>query len=177
MGDITSYDIIQGSAAWHKLREGKYTGSNSHKLLKYGTGKYSANEADSFKGNYHTKRGHILESEALELYEKITKNKVARVGFVTNSDFDNCGYSPDGLVPTMVIEVKCFAQKKHLELLSGEIPFEVLAQVHFGMMICDKPLAHLVIYNPELDPKLAFKIIPIKANKAVRANFKRMLTA
>lgn len=173
---IKHHDVAQGSEAWHKLRTGKYTGSNAHRLLKYGTIDYSLNDDDSsFSGNYWTKRGHILEDEAIELYEKIKHTTVNRVGFVTNNRFDSCGYSPDGLTENALIEVKCFSEKRHLELYNGNIPLEVLAQIYFGMMICEKKTAHLLIYNPTLDPKLAFKIIEVKFKQAIVSNFKRIL--
>ena len=173
---VTIHDVSQGSTEWHQIREGKFTGSNAHKLLRYGASEYAKTTNDSFKGNYWTKRGHILEDECLELYQSIKNISVGRPGFVTNDKFDNAGYSPDALTDDLVLEVKCFDVKKHLQVFNSDIPLEIQAQVQYGMMICEKKLAHLVIYNPTLEPAKAFKIIPIKANKNIQANFKRILS-
>lgn len=181
-------DIEQGSQAWHDLRAGKYTGSNAHKLLRYGAIEYALTEQSSFGGNYWTKRGHQLEDEAIGLYEAIVGHRVGRPGFVTNDAFPGCGYSPDGLDDIPTIEVKAFNLKKHLRMIDGDIPFEVLAQVHFGLLICERPYSNLVPYNPELakkeinglpnplyDPRRALKIIRIDYSRAIANNFKRIL--
>lgn len=173
---IQIHELEQGADEWHKLRQGKYTGSNAHKLLKYGAIDYALTQASNFKGNFYTKRGGILEHEAIELYATIKQCTVTRPGFVTNTGYPLCGYSPDGLTDDRVVEVKCFNKTRHMQIFKGEIPIEVLAQVHFGMLICDKPYAHLVIYNPDLDPTYAFKSITIRATRNIQNNFKRILS-
>lgn len=174
---IEIHNVEQGTDEWHELRAGKYTGSNADKLLKFGAIDYSLTDTGKFRGNFWTKRGHILEEEAIELYEAIRKVEVDRPGFVTNSAYPGAGYSPDGLLPDKLIEVKCFDTDKHFDLLLGNIPLKVLAQIHFGLLICEKPAAHLLAYNPTVeDPKLALKIIEIKANRNVQANLKRILS-
>lgn len=169
---ITKHQVEQGSLEWHELRADKYTGSNAHRLLR---GYRTPPEDNGFAGNFWTKRGHILESEAIELYETIKHCEVERPGFVTNSRYPACGYSPDGLTEELVIEVKCFAEPQHRKLLAGEIPMHVLAQIHFGMLICAKRAAQLVIYNPELEAKEAFKVIDIAFNRNINRNFIKIL--
>jgi hypothetical protein len=173
---VTLHDVTQGTDEWQQLRAGKYTGSNAHKLLKYGTIPYSLTENTGFNGTFWTKRGNLLEAEALELYERITKAQITRPGFITNDHFPGCGFSPDALTGTAVIEVKCFDEPKHLKVLAGDIPLEILAQIHFGMLICERKLAKLVLYNPKLEPKKALGIISISANRSIKANFKRILS-
>lgn len=173
---VTIHQVEQGSEAWHELREGLYTGSNAHKLLRYGATRFALTEQSSFRGSFWTERGHLLETEAIELYERITNSRVERPGFVTNDRFPGCGYSPDGLPAVLLIEVKCFDEPRHRKLLAGDIPLEVMAQVQFGMMILERKLAHLVPYNPNLDPKSAIKIIKIKRNSRIINNFKRILS-
>lgn len=172
---ITIHDCLQGSEEWHQLRSGKYTGSNAHKLLRYGAGRYSVTEQSEFSGNFHTKRGHILEDEAIDLYKTICETDVQRPGFVTNSRFPSCGYSPDGIDSVCLLEVKCFSEAKHKAVAAGEIPLEIMAQIQFGLLICNLRKARLILYHPKLDPKLALKIIEIKRRQAVQANFKRIL--
>jgi len=181
---ITIHQVTQGTDEWHELRAGLYTGSNAHKLLDHSAKfkiingevtAYALGEATSFKGNFYTKRGHILEEEAIELYDQIKKVKVERPGFVTNSNYKTCGYSPDGIRPDRTIECKAFKEDSHMKIYNGDIPIKVLAQCHFGMLICGKKLCDLIIYNPDLDAKYAFKVIPIRYNPKIAANFRRIL--
>jgi hypothetical protein len=178
---IKIHDVEQGTPEWHELRAGKYTGSNAHKLLRFGTIDYSKSANTGFKGNFYTKRGHILEAEAIELYEAIHRCTVSRPGFVTNSDYPTCGYSPDGICESVavtgniLIEVKCFNATRHLTIAKGEIPVEIMAQIQFGLFISGIREARLILYNPELDPQQAFKTLPIKANRNIHSNFKRIL--
>ena len=172
---ITLHQIEQGSEEWLSLREGLYTGSNADKLLKYGKIDYAISHINNFKGNFWTNRGHLLETEAIELYQKIKEVDVLKVGFITNDKYPDCGYSPDGVLGDVLIEVKCFDKDNHMELVRGDIPFKVLAQVYFGIFICELPVAHLIAYNPKIkEVKDRFKIIEIKNKKAINSNFKRI---
>lgn len=195
---IQIHDLDQGTDEWKELRAGKYTGSGAHKLLKFASSKkvvdgevssYSLAEITGFKGTFITRRGHALEDDAIKLYEAITKVKVERPGFVTNSKYPECGYSPDGMAPAALLEVKCFQEPEHMKLITGAIKLEVMAQVQFGLLITGRPYAHLLPYNPKFarrklpdgtdnpdyDIQKAFKIITIKANPRALANMRRIL--
>lgn len=163
----TLHNVEQRSQEWHELRKNKVTASNAGKLLEYGVRK--AIEPSTFEGNIWTERGQLLESEALELYERIRDVDVLRIGFVTNDKYPNCGASPDGITDRL-IEVKCFNKDKHSSIEKSNIPFEVMAQVQFGMMICELDLADLVLYNPDLPAKEALKIIEIKRDEKIITN-------
>jgi hypothetical protein len=174
---VKIHEVNQGTRKWKLIRAGKYTGTTAYKLLKFGSIDYALTEESEFKGNYHTKRGHILEDECIGLYEQIKKINVDRPGFVTNDKYPTSGYSPDGIAGLTLIEVKCFNTIKHMKLISGDIPLEIQAQIHFGLMICELPKAHLLLYNPEIEsPKDALRIIEIKAKRSIQNNFKRILT-
>lgn len=141
-------DVEQGSPEWLQLRENKFTGSNAYKLLtSFGAGVWSMSKDTGFKGNQYTERGHLLEGEAIELYEKINDCKVEHTGFVTNEAYEDCLYSPDGFLRDRTLEVKSFNPKKHLECIKS-VPVTILAQCHFGQMIMDKPLTDLIFYCP-----------------------------
>ena len=62
-----------------------------------------------------------------------------------------------------------------MEIAAGEIPLNILAQIHFGMMICGLKKAQLVIYNPELPAADALKFIPIEQKANIVKNFKNIL--
>lgn len=173
---IHVHEITQGTDDWHKIREGKFTGSTAYKLLgSFGASEYARARQSSFAGNYYTKRGHVLEDEAIELYEQIQKTTVDRPGFVTNDLYPECGYSPDGIDGQYLLEVKCFGEKPHMEILGNGIPVKILAQIHFGMLICEKKLARLILYNPELEAREAFWIIDVPFSRNINNNFKRIL--
>lgn len=198
---ITMHFVEQGSDQWKIDRVGNYTGSNSDKLLgSFGATEYAKAVEDSFKGNFWTKRGHVLEDQAVELYEAITGTKILRdengikVGYITNSKYPKSLYSPDGVPPISILEIKCFDIPQHLQLINAkredDLPLKIRSQVHYGLTISEQPYAHLVPYNPIFskkklddgsdnpyyDPIKAFKIITIKANKNIQSNFKRILS-
>ncbi len=169
-------DVLQGSAEWLQAREGKYTGTSAGKLLKYGIIEYSKTTSNTFNGNFFTKRGHLLETECIGLYETIRRCHVDRPGYITNDQFPDCLFSPDGMTSDIIIECKAFNELKHMSIYKGDVPFEIQAQIHFGMLITELKQAKLLIYNPDLDnPKEAFKIIDIPYNRNIQNNFKRIL--
>lgn len=185
-------DVIQGSEQWLQDREDNYTGSNADKLLtghahvKIIDGKisrYAVAHDSGFTGNFWTKRGHVLEDEAIELYELIKSVKVRKTGYITNSQFPGCLTSPDGIDGDYFLEVKSFGEKEHRKLLKGEISFKILAQIHYGMLISGKKKARLLAYcpqrdkdgNPIFEPKDQLKIIEIKYDKDIADNFKRKI--
>lgn len=193
----------QGTESWLAKREPLYTGSGADKILSGSdqlkvingaVSMYATAGRSNFKGNYYTKRGHILEDKAIELYEAIKgitgirSPEGKKVGMVTNSNYPGCAYSPDDIHPTHTVEVKCFNETKHLEMFNGNIPLKVQAQCHYGMLICGVRACHLVIYNPDFakkeiggvpnpryNPSLALKIIVIKWNSNIANNFRAKL--
>lgn len=170
--------VTQGTQEWHDAREGMYTGSNAYKLLgSIGVHEYAKAVQTEFKGNFWTKRGHILEDESIELYEAIKGVKVDRPGFVTNDKYPGCLYSPDGWPPVPLLESKSFDLPQHMKLINGDIDWKILAQIHYGLVITEKPYAELLPYNPNESLAVVnqFKIIKIPINQAIQNNFKRIL--
>ena len=159
---VKIHNIDQGTDEWLAQRAGKYTGSNASKLLKHGRTEKAQAKLESTPKNYWMQRGTDLEPYAIVAYELVKDLKVERPGFVTNDLYPDCLYSPDGWHDDTLIEVKCFGEKKHTEVNARKIPNEILAQVHFGMIMCEKKNATLVMFNPDLDPKKALKIIKVK---------------
>lgn len=158
-------EIKQGSQAWLDLRKGKVTASNAIKLLnnqKISTG--------SNGQSFAMERGTILEPQARQLYEKIKGVKVQEVGFITNDRYPNAGYSPDGVVDSGLLEIKCFGTKNHNQILRGEISMAITAQIQFGMLIAEQPWCDLVAYNPQEEPKNAIKIIRVFADQDIQNN-------
>lgn len=116
-GKLTFYDdVYQGTQEWLNLRNGKVTCSNALTLLT--KGKNQCIEANlialnnlKVNGNWYAERGHVIEFEFRETYNKSLAGvgfKLVECGFITNDDYPDAGYSPDGLItplnnPTMII--------------------------------------------------------------------------
>lgn len=162
---VKIHNIDQGTDEWLAQRAGKYTGSNASKLLKHGRTEKAQAKLESTPKNYWMQRGTDLEPYAIVAYELVKDLKVERPGFVTNDLYPDCLYSPDGWHDDTLIEVKCFGEKRHSEIHLRNIPNEILAQVHFGMIMCELPKATLVLFNPDLEPKKALKIIKVNKDK------------
>lgn len=172
---IKIHNIQQTSPEWLKLRENKVTGSNAHILLTKGLDEAIKANSVVIKQNYWMKRGQVLESEAIEIYEAIREVDVLTVGFVTNTKYQNAGASPDGIVGDILIEVKAFTASKMLSIDENNIPFNVMAQLQFNMMICELESADLVLYNPDLPAKDAFKIIQVFKDFRIIKNIEKCL--
>lgn len=166
---ITIHDVEQGSDAWLELRKGKYTGSTAMRLLQ---GKPLKEESE-WQGNKYTKRGHILEQLAIKEYERKASVDVLRPGFITNSKYPNAGYSPDGIVGDTLLEVKCLNGKRHEALINGEIPLEYMAQMYFGLVICELKYVKLLAFNPDYEKQLT--VIDILVEPKIVKNFKSKL--
>jgi hypothetical protein len=190
---ITYYDDIkQGSKEWLEAREKMYTGSNADKLLtssqyvRIENGiitNYAHAGITEFKGNFWTKRGHLLEDEAIELYELIKNVVVRKTGYITNSLFPGCMTSPDGIDGDWFLEVKSFGEKEHRKILNGEISFKIQAQIYYGMLIAGKKKGRLLAYCPQRDadgnpifsPKDQLKIIDFTADIDIENNFRKKI--
>jgi hypothetical protein len=169
---LTIHEVEQRSPEWFKLRDGLVTGSNAFTLLTRGKNA-AINNGQSNGGGYWAKRGKDLEPQALEIYQAVFELPVVSYGFITNSDYPGCGYSPDGIVPMQVLdEVKCFAGDKHDNCLTS-IPNEVYAQIQFGLMICELEVGHLILYNPDMkDLANCFKVHVIDKDEKLINRFK-----
>lgn len=171
---VTTHSTEQNSDAWLEARVGKFTASNAIKLLRYGRTERARVQKQEFKGNKHTRRGHQLEPEAIRLYEVAKETKVERPGYITNDQYPECLFSPDGLTEEHVIEVKAFNEERHNKVRK-DIPAEILAQIHFGMLMTEKTKAHLVLFNPDIHPKKALYIVPIKKDRRLLARLDKLM--
>ncbi|MDP4226023.1 MAG: YqaJ viral recombinase family protein [Bacteroidota bacterium] len=173
MEGIKIHNVDQNSEEWLELRKGKVTASNAYILLKKGVNAAIAANNGESGGGFYAARGHILEEEAIEIYQEVTGKKVHKVGFITNDKYPNCGWSPDGW--DVAVESKSFKVEKHLACCK-ELPIEVYCQVQFGMMIGELPEMDVILYNPDIeDSKLCFKIITVKRDDELIKRFEQKL--
>jgi len=147
------YDITQGSDEWLKARLGIVTASEMASLITP-TGKVAQNDdargivyqkvaeritrrAEEKIDNVHTRRGHLFEPFARDLYSKRVAD-VHECGFI-RADYKefSIGYSPDGLVgEDGLVEIMCPNQVNHVkEICENSQPKTKIMQAQTGLMI------------------------------------------
>tara|TARA_R110000765_G_scaffold164897_2_gene269949 strand:- start:88 stop:732 length:645 start_codon:yes stop_codon:yes gene_type:complete len=148
---IVHEKLEQKSLEWFEVKWGKIGGTLSKGLHTKGDTLFidllsqhieEFEPSDSWE-NEHTKRGNDLEPFAIEYLEKYTGYKFKQFGWLQSEENELLGISPDGLIEDLTIacEAKCFARKKHTEiLLTREIPLDNIHQ-----------LVHYFTVNPKLE--------------------------
>lgn len=161
-------EIEQGSADWLALRLGIVTCSEISDLMVdgkqdsgFGVGAYTymdrligeritGAEAEPWRGNKSSERGHTLEPVVRDLYclrRDLEPEAIEQVAIVLNHGI---GYSPDGLVGgDGLIEVKTKIPEKLVSaILSGEVPKEHVAQCQAGLWVSDREWIDFLGYWP-----------------------------
>jgi hypothetical protein len=128
-------NVIQNSSEWDAIRKGKITGSKLNDIVvKRGTGKklgfyelIADRVAVGADDENPMDRGHRLEDEALDQYEKMEGVKLNRGVFAVSDDNENMAISHDSLSEdeTRAVEIKCLSSAKHLQAyFEKQIPSE-----------------------------------------------------
>lgn len=164
---MKTFDLEQGSLAWHGIRAGIPTSSNFSNIVTP-LGKLSKS-AEKYANklvaeiymkrpitndfiSFDMERGKILEAQAADAYEMVTGEKTTLAGFITDDD-GKYGCSPDRFVGDKgLVEIKCLKPENHMEfLLSGELSAEHKPQVQGQLLICtDREWVDWWIYHPDL---------------------------
>lgn len=176
---IPEDEVKQGSQEWHDLRKQYLTGTDAIKLLR-GHSPQSileekAKNENSFRGNYWTYRGHILEADSKEIYSEVY-TPIHNAGFIINDKFSNIGYSPDGLINSDgFVECKSFGEKHHLQVAEKLSP-EIIAQTQWGFFITERDWCDLLLYNPNIkDDDLAYIVKRLYPDPEIQEKFKKLL--
>mgnify|MGYP007071567376 CR=1 FL=1 len=107
-------------------------------------------------------RGHRLEPQAIEEFEKATNTVVDRSLVIwSREDNESIAVSPDGIVsPTEAVEVKCLSSANHIKaVLTKQIPDEYEFQKLQYFIVNDKlKKLYFVFYDPRLLAKPFFVI-------------------
>lgn len=150
---IRYYNFEQRSEKWYIYRKDKWTGSTAIDLLR---GKKTPAESDNEYDNRHMQRGRIMEPLAIEAYQLKYETRVSHFGGVSNSKYPHAWFSPDGIEPDRIIEVKCVNEEKHMAIGTGklDIPVEWIAQTHFGLVITELHNIRIILYNPDAETPL-----------------------
>jgi len=164
---------MQRTEQWHKLRTGRFTGSEIHKLMGVkGLGEtgntYALEKAfdivfgrDKDEGftSYAMQRGIDLEPLAFDFFAERQFFKVDKCGFFVKGD--NLGASPDGLTSDNgCLEIKCPDNKKILGLISGKpIDTQYIWQMQCEMLVTNSTHCYFFNYGIRNDEVIFHEII------------------
>lgn len=200
------YGIEQGTQEWLNLREGKITCSNAKTLLYRGKKAcLDANKRAAGRlrpnGNSYAERGHVVENDAKLAFNDLIAErglKIMDCTFITNSDFPNAGYSPDGLIvdindddPCSFIPLEVKAYNDYVER-NGErvyvgkhtnavddfknVPMDAVYQMQMEMLMVDAPMVMLLLANPDCDdPDKKVKLYEVKRDEMIIGRLREIL--
>ena len=170
------HNVGQRSSEWFKLRLGKITGSNAHKLL----------TKTKFKTYYYQllaetitrviTEGHLsdamqwgIDNEpfAAEWYEEQTGYDVSVCGFIEDEN-NIFGCSPDLLVGDIgMAQIKCPGSKTHLEYKINGPDDEAIYQMQWEMFVAERQWNDFISYDPRFKGKLVGHIKRIERDDSI----------
>ncbi len=185
---FTVLDAPQRSDAWFLARAGRVTASRASDMLAVGkNGQPLASRANlraqlvlerlvgkPQESSFQTAamiQGIEREPLAIDRYEDVTGQLVARTGFLAHAEL-MAGASLDGHVGDFagVIEAKCCQPAAHLEVLrSGVVPDAYQKQTLHQMWLTGAAWADVVFFNPDFPERLQLKVIRIASDDAALA--------
>ena len=106
--------------------------------------------------------GTDQEPFARDAYSAKTGELVTEVGFVNHPRIENAGASPDGIVGTGLVEIKCPNTASHIEyLMSKEPPQKYYYQMQWQMACAMAEFCDWVSYDPRMPQELQLLIVRI----------------
>lgn len=173
------HDCEQRSAEWYKLRCGKITASNAHRLLTPAKAKTYMLEliAEQVTGENTgsgvtdaMQWGIDHEPFAMEWYQEQTGFSIATVGFVESEEMF-VGCSPDLVVGDEgMVQIKCPTPKNHLDYFINGESSEIYAQMQFEMWVYGAKWNDFVTYDPRWPSQMMGKIKRIERDEAFIKN-------
>lgn len=165
---MSAFEIIdceQNSDEWTRARMGIPTASMFATVLAKGkdggasktrqtylhklAGEIITGEPSENYYNAHMERGHVMESEARDLYCFVHDAPLARVGFVKRG---LCGCSPDSLIgDDGILQIKTAFPHILIEhILADKFPPEHMAQCQGELFVTDRQWLDIAIYWPKM---------------------------
>ena len=164
------YPVDQGTSEWYRLRIGRPTASNFHRIVTP-TGKASTqsipylyrlvaerllNETldDDIGFVRWVKEGQEREPQAVATFEFTNELRVEKGGFCTTDD-GRYGASPDRILRGMRegLEVKCPSPQTHIKYLLDGPGDDYRAQVQGHLLVADMFQAvHFYSWHPQMPP-------------------------
>ncbi len=159
--------VEQGSDEWLAVKAGVASASSFDRLVTASmkpssqaddylyelVAEYITGEKKFIRPSYWMERGTNMEPQARAMYELITGNNVEQVGFVFRDRTKLVGCSPDGLVGSKGLEMKCPAPINHISYLLQDIcPKQYLPQVQGSMWNTGLHEWDFMSFHPDYDP-------------------------
>lgn len=169
------HNCDQRSEMWYKLRTGKVTASNAHRLLTAEKMKTYALDliAEQVTGELvehyvsaEMQWGIDQEPFAMEWYQNHTGVEVETCGFIELEDIF-AGCSPDLLVGSEgMVQIKCPKSSTHAKYFQNGPSSEIYAQMQFEMWIYGAKWNHFVSFDPRWPLKMQGKIHEVTRDDA-----------
>lgn len=170
------HNVQQGTDEWLRLRMGRFTASNFHKLfMATSTKGYNdtinsvvferlTDEIPESFSNEWMQRGKELEPLAIEAYQYQTFSLVKPCGFIELNEW--VGASPDGLIGNDgMIQVKCPRFATLIEyILDGTVPKDYMIQMQGELFVSCRKWSHFFVFHPKLRPLL----VRVDADKKIQ---------
>ena len=160
-------DIEQGTPEWFAARVGIPSASNFDKIFTSKGAKsaqskafmntllaeYITGEKASLKQTEWMERGIELEADARTAYEFITDESVEETGIVYADELRLISCSPDGLMATKGLEIKCPAPGTHIGyLIDQKLPATYVQQVQGSMYVTGLLQWDFMSFHPDMKP-------------------------
>lgn len=174
---VTIHEMEQRTPEWYAIRVGRVGGSDAIALTTdarmktqiYKTvAEIATGEEEDFYISQAMQEGIDKEPFAIEEYEKETFSTIRKIGYVTNSDYEFLGLSPDGYVgESGAVEIKCPLPKQHVKtIMDGGVPTENKPQIaHYFMVDTNLEWVDFVSYCPKV------KSMPLYIYRCTRKEF------
>lgn len=161
-------DVPQNSIEWFSARAGHPSASCFDQIITPKTGKASTQaqkylytlagerlagvKAESYQNSW-MERGLEMEAEARNLFQMVRDVEVKQAGIVYPDEQRLYSCSPDGIMESEGLEIKCPAIHTHVSyLLAGTLPGEYIPQVQGSMLITGFMHWNFLSYYPGLPP-------------------------
>jgi YqaJ-like viral recombinase domain len=169
MLSVKFYNVAQGSDEWYRLRIGRPTASNFHRIVtpKGEPSKQAVpylyrlvaerllNETldDDLGFVKYVRDGQEREPQAVALFNFTNEVQLEPGGFVTTND-GRLGASPDRVLKGMKegVEVKCPAPQTQLRYLLDGPGDDYRAQVQGQMLVGEFQAMHFYSFHPQMPP-------------------------
>lgn len=186
------HDCLQGSPEWLRLRLGRVTASELHRIVdskfeqRTGEGPKTflyEKAAEAFRGeplpgftSWETEQGKELEDEARRwmALEFSGVHKIKNVGFISTDD-ELFGCSPDALMDENGgLELKCPQTPNHVRyFIEGRLPLDYVAQVHASLYATGRSWWKFVSYRRRFP---AF-VLTVERDEAICAKIEEAVEA
>ena len=157
--------LIQGTPEWLEFRRTMIMASDSPIIMGVSPWKTplqlyheKVDGVVSLKSS-SMQRGHDLEDEAREFFEKLTGHFIAPKVIIDTDGW--LGASLDGINDEgILVEIKCVNKKDHEMALDGKIPEKYYPQLQHQMYVCRLPQMFYFSYSP--NHKETWAIVKVK---------------